>query len=177
VLRSYEHKVSLGEILSDRDEKGECLGQENDTMNLVDLLRTYAGKSLQPTGGTHTPAQTSALLLLKSGQAVQPSEAEVPTHNNAKPRQMPHALSTATIYRAPIEPGAENSAIVTQPLTQSVGLPPVTLTWQEQLAVWPQEWRDLWDERASIMEYEGHLVRDDAERQAFELLREDPTRP
>ena len=136
-------------------------------MNLVDLLRRYAGQSLHPTGGTHTPAQTSALLLLKPGQAAQPSEAELPTHNNAEPRQMPHAFSTATIDRAPMEPGAENSAIVTQPLTQSFELPPVTPTWQEQLAVWPQERRDLWDERAAIMEYEGHLARDDAERQAL----------
>src|SRR4029450_6666863 len=115
----------------DMDEKGECLGREDDTMNLVDLLQRYAGQSIQPTGGTHTPAQTSALLLLKPAQAAQPGEAELLTNNNAQHCQMRKALSTATIYGAPIEPGAEKSAMLTQPLMQSVELPPMTLTWQE----------------------------------------------
>jgi hypothetical protein len=159
------------------NEKGECLGREDDTMNLVDLLRRYAGQFIQPTGGTHTLAQTSALLLLKPAQAAQPGEAELPTNNDAQHCQMPHALSTATVCGAPIEHGAEKPAILTQPIKQSFGLPPVTLSWQEQLAGWSQEQRDLWDERASIMEYEGNLPRDDAERQAFELLRGDPSRP
>jgi hypothetical protein len=161
-----------GEILSDRHEMGECLSREDDTMNLVDILRRYAGQSLQSTGGTHTPAQTSAPLLLKPAQAAQPGEAELPTNNNAKPCQMPNALSTATIYRAPIAHGAEKAVILTQPLKQRFRLPPVTFTWQEQLAGWPQEWRDLWEERASIMEYEGNLTRDDAERQALEIVRD-----
>jgi len=61
-----------GEILSDMDAKGECFGRADDTMNLVDLLRRYAGQSIQPTGGTHTLAQTSAQLLLKPAQSTQP---------------------------------------------------------------------------------------------------------
>jgi hypothetical protein len=157
-----------GEILSDRHEKGECLSRENATMNLVDILRRYAGQSIQPTGGTHTLAQTSALLLLRRAEAAQPGEAELPTNNHAQPCQMPNALSTATICGAPIEHGTEKSAILTQPLKQRFRLPPVTCNWQEQLTGWPQEWRDLWEERASIMEYEGNLTRDDAERHAFE---------
>jgi hypothetical protein len=84
---------------------------------------------------------------------------------------MPHDLST-TIDRGPIEHGREKPAIVTQPLKQSVGPPPVTLNWQEELVGWPQEWRELWDERAAIMEYGGDLARDDAERHAFELLQD-----
>jgi hypothetical protein len=170
-------KGFLGEILSDMHEKGECLSREDATMNLVDLLRRYAGQSLQPTGGTHTPAQTSALLLLRRAEAAQPGEAERPTNNHAQPCQMPNALSTATVCGAPIEHGAAKSAILTQPLTQRFRLPPVRPHWQEQLTGWPQEWRELWDERASIMEYDGNLVRDDAERQAFELLRDNPARP
>jgi len=172
VAKPCYNRVSQGEILSDMDEKGECLSRGNDTMNLVDLLRRYAGTSLQPTGGMHTPAQTSAQLLLKPAQAVQPDKAELPTHNTAQHFQMPQTLSTATSYRALIEPEAEKSAILMQPLKQSLGFPPATLNWLEQLAGWPQAWRDLWDERASIMEYDGNLARDDAERQAFELLRD-----
>jgi hypothetical protein len=145
-------------------------------MNLGDLLRRYAGKSLQATGGTHTLAQTSARLLLKPAQAAQPGDAELPTHPQAKPCQMPHDLPTATIYRAPIEHGAETPAMLTQPRKQRVGLPPVTLNWQEQLAGWPQEWRELWAERAAIME-EGGLARDDAERHAFERLRGEISQP
>jgi hypothetical protein len=166
-----------GEIPSDMGEKGECLGQEDETMNLVDVLRRYAGTSLQPTGGTHTPAQTSALLLLKTAETFPPAEAELPTTTNAQHCQMPKALSTATIYGPSIDPRAEKSAMLTQPLTQSFELPPVRVNWQEQLAGWPQEWRDLWDERAAIMEYEGNLARDDAERHAFERLREDISHP
>jgi hypothetical protein len=166
-----------GEILGDMDEKGECLSRGNDTMNLVDLLRRYAGKSLQPTGGMHTPAQTSAQLLLKPAQAVQPDKAELPTHNNAQHFQMPQALSTATLYGVPIGHRAEESVMLRQPLTQSPEPPPVKVNWQEVLGGWPQAWRDLWDERASIMEFESNLARDDAERQAFELLQDDLSQP
>jgi hypothetical protein len=162
-----------GEILSDMDEKGECLSRGDDSMNLVDLLRRYAGKSLQPTGGMHTPAQTSAQLLLKRAQAVQAGGAELLTHNNAQHGQMPKALSTATIYGAPIGHRAEESVILRQPLKPSPEPTPVKVNWQEQLAGWPQEWRDLWGERAAIMEVEGGLSRDEAERHAFELVRND----
>jgi hypothetical protein len=31
---------------------------------------------------------------------------------------------------------------------------------------WPQEWRELWVERAAIMEVEGHMPREKAEREA-----------
>jgi hypothetical protein len=156
------------------DEKGECLSRGNDTMNPVALLRRYAGTSLQPTGGMHTPAQTSAQLLLKPAQAVQSDKAELPTHNHAQQFQMPQALSTATSYGAPIEPETEKSAMLTQPLKQSFERPPVRFNWQQQVAGWPQAWRDLWDERAAIMEYEGNLARDNAERQAFEIVQTIP---
>jgi hypothetical protein len=141
-------------------------------MNLVEILRRYAGQSLQSTGGTHTPLQPSTLLLLKPAQAAQSGGAELLTHNNAQHGQMPKALSTATLYGAPIGHRAEESVILRQPLKQSPEPLPATRNWQEQLAAWPEEWRDLWEERASIMEYDGNLARDDAERQAFELLRD-----
>ena len=146
-------------------------------MNLVDLLRRYAGQSPQSTGGTHTPLQTSTLLLLTPAQAAQSSEAELPPNNKAQHGQMPKVLSTATTYGAPKEPGAEKSAILTHPLKRSLGLPRVTSNWQDQLAGWPQEWRDLWDERAAIMEVEGGLSRDRAEREAFERLRDNSSHP
>lgn len=38
------------------------------------------------------------------------------------------------------------------------------------LASWHAERRELWGERALIMEVEGHLPRDEAERLAFALV-------
>ena len=46
--------------------------------------------------------------------------------------------------------------------------------WWRELARWPEDRQELWAERAAIMEVEGDLSRDEAERQAFELLRDDP---
>ena len=46
--------------------------------------------------------------------------------------------------------------------------------WWRELACWPEEQRELWAERAAIMEVEGTLSRDDAERHAFERLGADP---
>jgi hypothetical protein len=36
---------------------------------------------------------------------------------------------------------------------------------------WPAEWRELWAERAGIMEYEGNLTRSAAEREAAADIR------
>ena len=36
---------------------------------------------------------------------------------------------------------------------------------------WPEEWRAEWSERAAIMEFEGGLSRENAEKEATELLR------
>jgi hypothetical protein len=44
--------------------------------------------------------------------------------------------------------------------------------WWRDLASWPEEQQELWAERSAIMEVEGGLSRDDAERQAFKLLRD-----
>jgi hypothetical protein len=49
--------------------------------------------------------------------------------------------------------------------------------WWHQLARWPADQQELWAERAAIMEVEGNLSRDEAEREAFELLRDDPSCP
>jgi DNA primase len=48
--------------------------------------------------------------------------------------------------------------------------------WWRELAGWTEDQRELWGERAAIMEVDGALSRDEAERQAFELLRGDPSR-
>jgi hypothetical protein len=44
--------------------------------------------------------------------------------------------------------------------------------WWRELAQWSVDQRELWDERAAIMEVEGGLSRDEAEREAFERLRD-----
>ena len=49
--------------------------------------------------------------------------------------------------------------------------------WWRELARWPEERQEWWAERAAIMEVEGGLSRDEAERQAFERLRDDPSHP
>jgi hypothetical protein len=51
------------------------------------------------------------------------------------------------------------------------------LKWWRELACWPEDRQELWAERAAIMEVEGGLLRDEAERHAFERLRGDPSRP
>jgi hypothetical protein len=40
--------------------------------------------------------------------------------------------------------------------------------WRDELATWPAEWREDFEERAAIMEYDGNLPRAEAERLAFE---------
>jgi hypothetical protein len=44
--------------------------------------------------------------------------------------------------------------------------------WWREVAHWPEKRRDLLAEHAAIMEVDGGLVRDEAERQAFALLAE-----
>lgn len=34
-------------------------------------------------------------------------------------------------------------------------------------AAWPERWREAWEERAAVMEYDGGLARADAERRAL----------
>jgi hypothetical protein len=114
-------RFAQGEILSDMDEKGECLGREDNTMNLVDLLRHYVGQFLQSMGGTHTLAQTSTLLLRKPAQAAQPGKAELPTNNNALHCQMPNDLPRVTIYGAPIEHGLRNRRSCRNPSSKTSG--------------------------------------------------------
>jgi hypothetical protein len=41
---------------------------------------------------------------------------------------------------------------------------------------WPAHLRELWEERAAILEYDGGLSRDEAERQARELIQHDRAR-
>jgi hypothetical protein len=46
--------------------------------------------------------------------------------------------------------------------------PPAGLMWRTELAHWPPDWREAWEERAAIMEYDANLPRDEAEKLAFE---------
>ena len=43
-----------------------------------------------------------------------------------------------------------------------------TRPWLEELKRWPAEWREAWEERAAIMEYDAGLPRAKAEALAFE---------
>ncbi len=47
---------------------------------------------------------------------------------------------------------------------EGIGMEP---QWWRELAGWPEDRRQLWDERACITEADGDLPRDEAERQAF----------
>jgi hypothetical protein len=39
------------------------------------------------------------------------------------------------------------------------------------ISAWPAPWRELWEERAAIMEYQGNLSRPTAEFRAAEDIR------
>jgi DNA primase len=49
--------------------------------------------------------------------------------------------------------------------------------WWRESARWPEDRQELWAERVAIMEVEGGLSRDEAEREAFGLLRNDISHP
>jgi len=156
-----------GETFGVMDEKGDCLGLEDDTMNLANLLQRYAGKSPQPTEGKHIPPQMEASSLLKQEEVVQPDAANLSTNDSAMHGQMPNDLPTAKIYGALVEHWSEKSAFLTLSLKKEAGSPPAMLNWQEQLASWPEDRHELWAERAAIMEVDGGFSRDEAELQAF----------
>lgn len=42
--------------------------------------------------------------------------------------------------------------------------------WWREVAHWPEERQEQWAERAAMMEVDGGLVRDEAERQAYRLV-------
>jgi len=43
--------------------------------------------------------------------------------------------------------------------------------WKDELASWPEDLLEEWKERAAIMEGDGGLERDKAEREAFEVVK------
>ena len=50
------------------------------------------------------------------------------------------------------------------------GTDPGDAPWQAKLKFWPQVLRDAWDEKAGVLEFDGGLDRDIAERLAFEMI-------
>jgi hypothetical protein len=146
-------------------------------MNLVELLQRYAGKSLHPTGAMPTPPQTPVLSLLKPAHARQPDASMPPMNNHGGRHQLANDPLAAARSEARIEHESEPWAQLIASCNEVAGSPPLPLTWQEQIAKWPEEWRDRWDERAAIMEFEGDLPREEAERLAFELQRDDSFLP
>jgi len=43
--------------------------------------------------------------------------------------------------------------------------------WRKEMASWPKDQRLDFEERAAIMEYDGNLSREEAERQAFKRIK------
>lgn len=41
----------------------------------------------------------------------------------------------------------------------------------ENIADWPQDWQEEFEERAAIMEFDGHLIREEAEQWAQIIVR------
>ena len=74
------------------------------------------------------------------------------------------------------EPQADRAAVVvkvrdqTTIVSKSPGFE-IGLELREAVAQWPEDLRDLWDERAAILEYDAGLPRPIAERQAFQIVR------
>ena len=55
-------------------------------------------------------------------------------------------------------------------MREGLGMDP---KWWREMARWLEDRKELWAERAAIMEVEGDLAREEAERHAFELLRDE----
>ena len=67
--------------------------------------------------------------------------------------------------------GEERTEIAAAPVEKELFLlPEVDLP--ADLGDWPKEWREAYEERAAIMEYDGGLSRSEAERLSEELQRE-----
>jgi|GEM_PF-2694738 hypothetical protein len=49
---------------------------------------------------------------------------------------------------------------------------PLAIAAIADVATWPADWRENFDERAAIMEHDGGLTRDEAEVSAWRLLRD-----
>jgi hypothetical protein len=58
-------------------------------------------------------------------------------------------------------------------IREGLGLEP---TWWRDVAAWPDTRRELWAERAAIMEIDGGLTRDAAEQEAYAMLTADESR-
>jgi hypothetical protein len=50
------------------------------------------------------------------------------------------------------------------------GARPLRADWRDQLDQLPEDWRDLYEERAALIEYDGGEKRATAERRAFECV-------
>jgi hypothetical protein len=51
-------------------------------------------------------------------------------------------------------------------------LTPLSQAALTDVATWPADWRENFEERAAIMEHDGGLTRDEAEVSAWRLLRD-----
>jgi hypothetical protein len=47
---------------------------------------------------------------------------------------------------------------------------PLAVDWRKMLDLLPEEWRELYEERAALIEYDGGEKRATAERRAFECV-------
>jgi hypothetical protein len=58
--------------------------------------------------------------------------------------------------------------VIGDPTGSKPSSPLTSLNWRAELANWPPDWREVWEERAAIMEYDANLPRHEAEKLAFE---------
>jgi hypothetical protein len=49
--------------------------------------------------------------------------------------------------------------------------------WRKELASWPGHWREAWEERAAILQYDGGLTREEAEWSALHEVQQCPPAP
>ncbi len=68
---------------------------------------------------------------------------------------------------AHVSPGSTNAATVDPGAVRDEDA-----AWRAAVASWTADWRELWEERAAIMEYDGGLPRDQAGRAAYDAILE-----
>jgi hypothetical protein len=79
-----------------------------------------------------------------------------------------HAIGAETVRLAPPPPEAPGIMVSEQSQgdeTTETLLPLAAI--HARVSAWPEDWRDAWEERAAIMEYDGGETREEAERRAY----------
>lgn len=79
-----------------------------------------------------------------------------------------HAIGAETVRLVPPPPEAPGIMVSEQSQgdeTTETRLPLAVI--HTRVSAWPEDWRDAWEERAAIIEYEAGETREEAERRAY----------